>query len=171
MYKPCTAAQFKVLEYLRGSFDIGLCLIYPSSPNRLVPEDLHGGKLAFSWQDSEIREDPVPAPSSVDDVWLFLDALFYRCPDMSQWTFKMRHRLWMEGTFYMTYQQTLGLSDEVFQHYLRRPMLTSEDIRGLAVQGILTMVPSCCGFRMDIPGSVLWSAPWRFHWHLYQPVP
>lgn len=139
MYKPCTAAQFKVLEYLRGSFDTSLCMIYPSGPDGLVLEDLRGGKLAFSWQDGEIREEPVPAPGSADDVWLFLDVLLYRCPDQSQWTFEMRHRLWMEGTFHVTYQQALGLSGELFQHYLRRPMFTVEDIRDLAVQGTLTM--------------------------------
>lgn len=31
-YKPCTAAQFRIMEYLREVFDTSLCLIYPSRP-------------------------------------------------------------------------------------------------------------------------------------------
>lgn len=137
MYKPCTDAQFKVLEYLRGSFDTSLCLIYPSGPDGLVLEDPHGGKLAFSWQDGRIKEQPVPEPGSIDDVYLFGDTLIDRCPDQSRWTFEMRHKLWMEGTFHVTYQQAMGLPDELFRHYLSHPMIAAEDIPGLVVQGTM----------------------------------
>lgn len=137
MYKPCTVAQFKALEYLRGSFDTSLCLIYPTGPDGLVLEDMHGGKLAFSWLDGRIKEQPVPEPGSVDDLRLFVDTLTYCCPEPSQWTFEMRHKLWMEGAFQVTYQQALGLSDELFRYYLSHPMITAEDIQGLVVQGTM----------------------------------
>ena len=35
-YKPCTTAQYRIMEYLRETFETSLCLIYPSRPNAMV---------------------------------------------------------------------------------------------------------------------------------------
>lgn len=34
-YKPCTAAQYRIMGYLRETFETSLCLIYPSRPNAM----------------------------------------------------------------------------------------------------------------------------------------
>ena len=46
-YKPCTTAQYRIMEYLRETFETSLCLIYPSRPNAMVLEDQFGEKLEF----------------------------------------------------------------------------------------------------------------------------
>ena len=55
IYKPNTAAQFRVMEYLREIFDTSLCLIYPARPNALVLEDQFGERLEFFLRDGKVR--------------------------------------------------------------------------------------------------------------------
>lgn len=47
-YKPCTTAQYRIMEYLRETFETSLCLIYPSRPNAMVLEDQFGEKLELA---------------------------------------------------------------------------------------------------------------------------
>ena len=53
-YKPCTTAQYRIMEYLRETFETSLCLIYPSRPNAMVLEDQFGEKLEFFFRDGKI---------------------------------------------------------------------------------------------------------------------
>lgn len=64
IYKPCTAAQYRVMEYLREAFDPSLCLIYPSRPNALVLEDPFGEKLGFFFRDGKVLEHPLMPPAN-----------------------------------------------------------------------------------------------------------
>lgn len=138
MYKPCTAGQFRVWEFLRDTFDTSLCLIYPASPDALVLEDQHGGRLEFALRDGKVAERPLTPLAGPDDVWLFRESLLYHVPDRSRWTFAARNALWSSGAFRLSYQQALDLPDELFRHFLQTPMLTAEEVWRLARRGAVT---------------------------------
>ena len=70
-YKPCTAAQFRIMEYLREVFDTSLCLIYPSRPNALVLEDQFGERLEFFSRDGRVLEGPITPPANPAFVDIF----------------------------------------------------------------------------------------------------
>lgn len=138
MYKPCTAAQFRVMEYLCETFDTSLCLIYPSRPDALVLEDQFGVRLEFCLQEGSVVEHPLTPPADSEAVDLFQEYLNTYFPVPSQRTFSARHALWSTGTFPLTYQQALGLTDDLFRHYLKTPPLTREEVRDLAARGSVT---------------------------------
>lgn len=62
-YKPCTAAQYRIMGYLRETFETSLCLIYPSRPNAMVLEDQFGEKLEFFFRDGKILEHSLMPPA------------------------------------------------------------------------------------------------------------
>ena len=137
MYKPCTAAQFRVLEFLRETFDTSLCLIYPASPDALVLEDQLGGRLEFALLDGKVVERPLTPLAGPDDVWLFRESLMYHVPDRNRWTFSVRNALWSSGAFRLSYQQARDLPDGLFRHFLRTPMLTAE-VQRLSKKGTVS---------------------------------
>ena len=85
-YKPCTTAQFRVMEYLREIFDTSLCLIYPSRPNALVLEDQFGERLEFFLRDGKVLEHPLMPPANSASVDLFRRCLDFQFPTPSQQT-------------------------------------------------------------------------------------
>ena len=137
-YKPCTAAQFRVMEYLRETFDTSQCLIYPARPNALILEDQFGEKLEFFFRDGRVLEHPLMPPADPASVDLFQRCLNYQFPTSSQQTFAARDALWSTGAFTLTYQQALGLPDDLFRHYLKTQPLTREEVRELAARGSVT---------------------------------
>ena len=137
-YKPCTVAQFQVMEDLHKTFDTSLCLIYPSRPNALVLEDQFGERLEFYMYEGKVMEYPPMPPADSEAVDLFQRCLNYHFPARSQRTFSARHALWSTGAFPLTYQQALGLTDDQFRHYLKTQPLTREEVRGLAARGSVT---------------------------------
>ena len=62
-YKPCTTAQYRIMEYLRKTFETSLCLIYPCRPNAMVLEDQFGEKLEFFFRDGKVLEHPLMPPA------------------------------------------------------------------------------------------------------------
>lgn len=138
MYKPCTAAQFRVMEYLHKTFDTSQCLIYPARPNALVLEDQFGERLEFFFRDGKVLEHPLMPPADFASVDLFLRCLNFQYPESSQRTFSARHALWSAGAFPLTYRQALGLTDDLFRHYLKTQPLTREEVRDLAAHGSVT---------------------------------
>lgn len=137
-YKPCTAAQFRVMEYLHKTFDTAQCLIYPARPNALILEDQFGEKLEFFFRDGKVLEHPLMPPADPASVDLFRRCLQYQFPARSQQTFTARHTLWSTGAFPLTYQQALGLTDDLFRHYLKARPLTRAEVRELAARGSVT---------------------------------
>ncbi len=137
-YKPCTTAQFRVMEYLREIFDTSLCLIYPSRPNALVLEDQFGERLEFFLRDGKVLEHPLMPPANSASVDLFRRCLDFQFPTPSQQTFSARNALWATGAFPLTYQQALDLPDDLFRHYLKTQPLTREEVRTLAARGSVT---------------------------------
>ena len=137
-YKPCTAAQFRIMEYLREVFDTSLCLIYPSRPNALVLEDQFGERLEFFSRDGKVLEGPLTPPANPAFVDIVHKCLNCWYPVRSQQTFSARNALWSTGAFPLTYQQALALTDELFRHYLKTRPLTREEVRDLATCGSVT---------------------------------
>ena len=78
---------------------------------------------------------PPADPASVD---LFRRCLDFQFPKSSQRTFPARNALWSTGAFPLTYQQALGLPDDLFRHYLKTQPLTREEVRDLAARGSVT---------------------------------
>ena len=138
IYKPNTAAQFRVMEYLREIFDTSLCLIYPARPNALVLEDQFGERLEFFLRDGKVLEHPLMPPANSASVDLFRRCLDFQFPTPSQQTFSARNALWATGAFPLTYQQALDLPDDLFRHYLKTQPLTREEVRTLAARGSVT---------------------------------
>ena len=130
-YKPCTTAQYRIMEYLRKTFETSLCLIYPCRPNAMVLEDQFGEKLEFFFRDGKVLEHPLMPPADSASVDLFRRCLDFQFPAPSQRTFSARNALWSTGAFPLTYQQALGLPDDLFRHYLKTQPLTREEVRTL----------------------------------------
>lgn len=137
-YKPCTAAQFRVMEYLHSTFDTAQCLIYPAQPNALILEDQFGEQLEFFFRGGKVLEHPLMPPADSASVDLFRRCLHFQFPARSQQTFAARHTLWSTGAFPLTYQQALDLTDDLFRHYLKTQPLTRGEVRDLAARGSVT---------------------------------
>ena len=137
-YNPCTAAQYRIMGYLREAFETSLCLIYPSRPNAMVLEDQFGEKLEFFFRDGKILEHSLMPPADPASVDLFRRCLDFQFPVPSQKTFSARIALWSTGAFPLTYQQALDLPDDLFRHYLKTQPLTKEEVRDLAARGSVT---------------------------------
>lgn len=127
MYKPRTIAQFKVMECLKEWFCLEACFVAPISRDGLMLEDRDGEKIAFELRGSTIEECPIPPPGSRSDLRAFSDMLRYYYPEVEQQTLEAKTGLWLKSPVSLTYQQALGLADDLFRHYLTYPMLEGEE--------------------------------------------
>lgn len=135
MYKPRTIAQFKVMEYLKSSFVMEDCLVSPISLNGLMLEDRTMERIAFICYDDRIWESTIPAPAGRNSVRIFAHRLCLAYPRPEQQIFEAKTTLWLDHPGLLTYQQALGLPDDLFRHYLRYGVPTEDEVGQLAAQG------------------------------------
>lgn len=128
MYKPRTIGQFKVMEFLKRSFVLDSLIIAPISRNGLMLMDRNADIIAFELYNGTILQCPVPSPGTLSDMRLFISNLNRKYPDLRSQTFDAKTTLWLETPNSLTYQQALGLTDELYRHYLTHPMMDKDEI-------------------------------------------
>ena len=138
MYKPRTVAQFKVMEFLKASFELEEFLIAPLSLNGLMLEDRTGVRIAFVCHNDTILESAIPAPAGRKEVLLFAERLRMAYPRPEEQTFEAKTKLWLDAPGLVTFQQALGLKDDLFRHYLKYTVHSEDVIRSLVASGMVT---------------------------------
>ena len=120
MYKPHTIEQYKIQRFLDETFAMEHFLVSPLSRTSLLLEDETGEQLAFGFLDDFIRRfralNPKPRLRTFEDI--------------TRW--------WLGHPNPLTYQQALGLSDELYRHFLSHPMIDEDDAYRLASSGLVS---------------------------------
>lgn len=139
MYKPHTIAQFKVLQYLKEQGGVLECfLLSPVSRDALMVEDQKGEKLAFEYRDGLVRERPAPVPAPPEIVETFVRG-FHAAPGRPALrTFEDVTRWWLDHKNPLTYQQALGLPDDLYRHFLGHKLYVEEDVRRVIQKPVIT---------------------------------
>lgn len=139
MYKPHTIAQFKVLQYLKEQgFVLEGFLLSPVSRDALMVEARKRGKLAFEYRDGLVRERPTPVPAPSEIIEAFVRG-FRATPDRpALYTFEDVTRWWLDHKNPLTYQQALGLPDDLYRHFLGHKLYDEEEVRQIAQKPVVT---------------------------------
>src|SRR5699024_11930536 len=90
-----------------------LFLVSPLSRTSLLLEDETGEQLAFGFLDDEVREIPLPPPAAPEEIKDFIRRFRALNPKPRLHTFEDITRWWLDHPNPLTYQQALGLSDEL----------------------------------------------------------
>lgn len=149
MYKPHTIAQFKVLQYLKEQgFVLECFLLSPVSRDALMVEDRTGDKLAFEYRDGLIKECPIPIPAPPEAVEAFFRE-FRAAPDRPTLsTCENVTRWWLNHKNPLTYQQALGLPDDLYRHFLGRKPYDEVKVRQIVQKSVVT--------EEEFRGVLLW---------------
>lgn len=138
MYKPRTINQFKVMEFLKENFVTDACLISPISRDGLMLEDRNMDRIGFTCHGDTIAECDIPEPGTRGALRMFAEGLRLAYLRAEQQTFEAKTQQWLKCPGLVTYQQALGLDDDLFRHYLKHPMLSEDDVRHLAALGMVS---------------------------------
>lgn len=138
MYKPYTIDQYKVYQFLEQNFALEHFLLSPISGSTLMLEDKAGDTIAFAFREGAVCEVPIPPPSPPEIVKEYLKHFQALDPKPELKTFDDVTRWWVKHPNPLTYQQALGLSDELYRHFLSHPLAEEEDIRRFAASGLVT---------------------------------
>lgn len=138
MYKPQTIEQFKIHQFLQENFAMEHFLLSPLSRSSLLLEDKNGIQIAFTFQDDCIHEITVPPPADPELIRDFCRRFRKLASRPILNDFDKLTRWWLDNPNPLTYQQALGLSDELYRHFLSRPLIDDEAARRLALKGLVT---------------------------------
>ena len=138
MYKPHTIEQYKIQRFLDETFAMEHFLVSPLSRTSLLLEDETGEQLAFGFLDDEVREIPLPPPAAPEEIKDFIRRFRALNPKPRLRTFEDITRWWLGHPNPLTYQQALGLSDELYRHFLSHPMIDEDDAYRLASSGLVS---------------------------------
>ena len=138
MYKPHTIEQYKIQQFLDHTFAMEHFLVSPLSRSALILEDRCGERIAFSFSDNEVREIPIPSAPSPDKVKLFIRSFRALGAKPHLRTFEDVTRWWLNHPNPLTYQQALGLPDELYRRFLSSPLIEDEDAQRLAASGLVS---------------------------------
>lgn len=135
MYKPHTIEHYKLLQILNDQFALEQFDISPLSRSSLLVEDRDGGKIAFSYDNGIMRQAEIPSyisPSQARD-YIREQNLKGKLPPM--FSFSDVTRWWLNTPNPLSYQQALGLSDGLYRHFLRNPLLDDDAALALVSKG------------------------------------
>lgn len=121
MYKPHTIEQYKIQQFLDHTFAMEHFLLSPLSRSALMLEDRSGERIAFSFSDNEVREIPIPSAASPEKVKSFIRRFRALGSKPHLHTFEDVTRWWLNHPNPLTYQQALGLPDELYRRFLSSP--------------------------------------------------
>ena len=138
MYKPHTIEHYKIQRFLDETFAMEHFLVSPLSRTSLLLEDETGEQLAFGFLDNEVREIPLPPPADSEEIKDFIRRFRALDPKPRLRTFEDITRWWLNHPNPLTYQQALGLSDELYRHFLSHSMIEEEDAYRLASSGLIS---------------------------------
>lgn len=117
MYKPHTIEQYKVYRFLEENFALEHFLLAPLSRFGLMLEDKTDEKIAFAFLNNCVQEIPVPAPADPETVTAFLKQFRSLTPHPVIHDFEALTRWWLDNPNPLTYQQALGMSDDLYRHF------------------------------------------------------
>ena len=138
MYKPHTIEQYKIQQFLDHTFAMEHFLVSPLSRSALMLEDRSGERIAFSFSDNEVREIPIPSAASPEKVKSFIRRFRALGSNPHLHTFEDVTRWWLAHANPLTYQQALGLPDELYRRFLSSPLIEAEDAQRLAASGLVS---------------------------------
>ena len=139
MYKPHTVAQFKIQQYLKEQgFVMNRFLLSPVSRDALLIEDMTGDKLAFEYRDGRVEERPVPTAAAPKVVEAFLRSFQADLSHPRLRTFEDVTRWWLSHKTPLTYQQALGLPDDLYRHFLGHELYDMEAVRSIVQKPVVT---------------------------------
>ncbi|MFR5005762.1 MAG: hypothetical protein ACLTDZ_03235 [Oscillospiraceae bacterium] len=138
MYKPHTIEQYKVYRFLEENFALEHFLLAPLSRFGLMLEDKTGEKIAFAFLNDCVQEIPVPAPAAPETVTAFLKQFRDLTPHPVVHDFEALTRWWLNNPNPLTYQQALGMSDDLYRHFLSHPLISEDEALRLARKGLVT---------------------------------
>lgn len=139
MYKPRTVEQFKVMEFIRETFQVECFLVSPVSRTCLMIEDSTGNRLAFQWVEGGIMDAPLPVLATKEEYRAFIQAAradptypFLKSLDeLTDW--------WLNTPNPLTHQQALNLPDDLYRRYLACDrLLDLADVLALVMGGSVT---------------------------------
>lgn len=138
MYKPGTIEQYKIYSYLKEKFYLEEFLLYPISRTSMLLEDKAGDKLAFEYQNGSVREIDLPSPPDIEEVKAFLKSFHALEPKPCLNDFESITLWWLEHPNPLTLQQALGLTDDLYRHFLVYPLIDDETVRRIVSKGLVT---------------------------------
>ena len=138
MYKPHTIEQYKIQRFLDEAFAMEHFIVSPLSRTSILLEDETGEQLAFGFADNEVREIPLPPPAAPEEIKAFIRRFRALDPKPRLRNFEDITRWWLDHPNPLTYQQALGLSDELYRHFLSHSMIEEEDAYRLASSGLVS---------------------------------
>ena len=101
-------------------------------------EDKTDEKIAFAFLNNCVQEKPVPAPADPETVTAFLKQFRSLTPHPVVHDFEALTRWWLDNPNPLTYQQALGMSDDLYHHFLSHPLISEDDALRLARKGLVT---------------------------------
>lgn len=138
MYKPGTIEQYKIYSYLKEKFYLEEFLLYPISRTSMLLEDKAGDKLALEYQNGSVREIDLPSPPDIEEVKAFLKSFHALEPKPCLNDFESITLWWLEHPNPLTLQQALGLTDDLYRHFLVYPLIDDETVRRIVSKGLVT---------------------------------
>ena len=139
MYKPHTVEQFKILRSLKEQgFVMERFILSPLSRTALLAEDSAGEKLAFSFDGKGAMEMPIPEPADKKEALAFIRR-FRQDPNRPALRGFAEITAWWHATPNpLSYQQALGLPDDLYRHFLTHAVYDEEAVRLLVANGKVT---------------------------------
>lgn len=128
MYKPFTVELFQIHEYLSEQFDLQHFIQIPIKRDTILLQDKSGEQLAFQCQNNTVTQIPIPTTLSQKQTVAYIRSLRInkRLPELN--SFQEITQWWAKTPNPLTYQQALGLSDELFLHFLTHKLFDDVDI-------------------------------------------
>lgn len=118
MYKPFAVELFRIQQYLSNKFDLAHFVQMPLRRNTIILQDECGEKVAFTYQNNIVMQIPIPSTLSKEESAAYIQCLRQtrKLPNLR--TFQEVTRWWASNPTPLTYQQALGLPDDLYIHYL-----------------------------------------------------
>ncbi len=138
MYKPQTIEQYKVHRFLKKNFALEHFLLSPLSRSGLILEDKAGEQIAFAFQNGSVSEVAVPTPATREEADAFFEKFSKLNPRPVLNDFEKLTRWWLEHPNPFTYQQALGMPDDLYRHFLSHPLINEDKVLALALKGLVT---------------------------------
>ena len=123
---------------MEESFALKLFLLAPLSCFGLMPENKTGEKIAITFLNDCVQKIPVPAPATSETVIAFLKQFRSLTPRPVIHDFEALTRWWLDNPNPLTYQQALGMPDNLYRHFLSHPLIHEDDALRLARRGLVT---------------------------------
>ena len=155
MYKPFTVELFHIQEYLKNQFDLSQFLQIPIKRDTVLLQDKSGEQIAFQFQDNAVKQIPIPTMLSRKKAVAYIRSLRSQNKIPELCTFQEVTQWWAKNPNPLTHQQALGLSDELYVHYLTYKLFNDVDVLITVSQKVIS--------EDDLRSIRLWCRNGNFH--------